>query len=199
MYWNRLLLVALVSILWSTSLLVLPGLHLAMFHTVNKFFPSKTLFDVARNFARIIFMLSGSGSSKNKFCVSALSMSALSEGSTWRVCVILALTYLECDRYESHAYLKIVTSKAWDINDNPSIFNHHPPKKITSLSYWTQLPWQMVDEARHLVFCISSLKLVYKKNYGIKNRHHILNFERNWPTHFWDMVLQLIIKFHESI
>ena len=53
-----------------------------MFHTVNKFFPSKTLFDVAQNFsnfARIIFMLS-SGSSKNKFGVSALSTPALSEG-----------------------------------------------------------------------------------------------------------------------
>ena len=170
-----------------------------MFHTVNKFFPSKTLFDVARNFARIIFMLSGSGSSKNKFRVSALSMSALSEGSTWRVCVILALTYLECDRYESHAYLKIVTSKAWDINDNPSIFNHHPPKK----NHFTQLlnPVAMPDGRWGKTFCILHFffKAGVQKNYETKNRHNILNFERNWPTHFWDMVLQLIIKFHESI
>ena len=39
-----------------------------MFHTVNKFFPSKTLFDVAQifsNFAGIIFMLSSSLSKEN--------------------------------------------------------------------------------------------------------------------------------------
>ena len=110
-----------------------------MFHTVNKFFPSKTLFDVAQifsNFAGIIFMLSSSLS--KKIPVSALFTSALSEECICTVHMRKTRTSLQAHwqvvlGFKKFAKLRDVVASKSETTD-PVIF----VKTFTHPAFWGQ-------------------------------------------------------------